>query len=51
MKEFLWSTGFEMNTRWRFFYYLPTTIRLGAYRGLSAGGESFYFTLGLEASL
>lgn len=51
MKEFLWSTGIEVNTRWRFFYYLPTTIRLGAYRGLSSGGESFYFTLGLEASL
>lgn len=51
MKEFLWSTGFELNTRWKLFYYLPTTIRLGAYRGLSVGGEPFYFTLGLEASL
>ncbi|NBV50002.1 hypothetical protein EBR78_02135 [bacterium] len=51
MKEFLWSTGFEIKSQWRFFYYLPTEVRLGFYRGLSRGGEPFYFTLGVEAAL
>ncbi|MFM8269495.1 MAG: hypothetical protein ACKN9V_04835 [Pseudomonadota bacterium] len=51
MKSFLWSTGFELKTNWKFFYYLPTQLRFGAYHGLSEGGEPFYFTLGLEASL
>jgi len=51
LKDFLWSTGFELKTQWKFSYYLPTQIRFGAYRGLSSGGEPFYFTIGLEASL
>ena len=51
MKEFLWSTGFEIKSQWRFFYYLPTLVRVGAYRGLSRGGEPYYFSLGLESNL
>ena len=51
MKEFFWSTGIELKSRWKLFYYLPTQIRLGAYRGLNPGGEDFYFTTGIEASL
>lgn len=51
MKEFLWSSGLEVKSQWKFFYYLPTQVRLGAYRGLSRGGEPYYFTLGLESNL
>lgn len=51
LKEFFWSAGVELKSQWRLFYYLPTQIRLGTYRGLSPGGEAFYFTLGVEASL
>jgi hypothetical protein len=51
LKQFLWSTGVELKSQWKFFYYLPTQIRLGAYRGLSSGGEDFYFTTAVEASL
>ena len=51
LKDFLWSTGFELKSQWKFFYYLPTQLRFGVYRGLSLGGEPFYFTIGAEASL
>lgn len=51
LKQFLWSTGVELKSQWKLFYYLPTQIRLGAYRGLSSGGEDFYFTTAVEASL
>ena len=51
LKEFLWSAGVELKTQWRFFYYLPTEVRLGFYRGLSREGEPFYFSLGVQASL
>ncbi|MFM8316431.1 MAG: hypothetical protein ACKOA8_19295, partial [Deltaproteobacteria bacterium] len=50
-KKFYTSFGVELKSQWKFIYYLPTEIRLGAYHGLGPLGENLYFTLGVEAGL
>ena len=50
-KTFYTSCGVELKTNWKFFYYLPSQIRIGAYHGFGPFGEKLYFTAGVEAGL
>ena len=51
LKKFYTSFGVELKSDWKFGYYLPTQIRMGAYHGLGPFGENLYLTLGVEAGL
>lgn len=48
-KVFNTSVGAELKSRWVFFFYLPTLIRVGGYHGFGLFGETIYATLGIEA--
>ena len=51
MKVFYTSCGLELKSDWKFGYYLPTQIRLGAYHGFGKYGEDLYLTFAVEAGL
>jgi hypothetical protein len=46
-----YSAGLELKSDWRLFYYLPTSIRVGAYHGFGPYGQDIYFNMGIEAGI
>lgn len=50
-KTFYYSAGVELKSDWKFFYYLPTQLRIGAYHGFGPYGENIQIACGVEASL
>ncbi len=51
MTNVFWSTGIELKSYWKLFYYIPSTIRVGIYHGFGTFGEPLYITTAFEASL
>jgi hypothetical protein len=50
-KYYFASTGAELKSYWKTFFYFPTTVRVGGYHGFGQFGEAFYATMALEASI
>lgn len=50
-KYYFASSGAELKSYWKTFFYFPTTVRIGGYHGFGQFGESFYATMALEASI
>jgi hypothetical protein len=53
LSEWYTSAGVELRSDWKFFYYLPSQIRVGAYHGFGnlPDAKNIYVTVGLEAGL
>jgi hypothetical protein len=56
-KVFYGSVGVELKSDWKWFYYLPASVRVGFYRGLGSNqfwgiqGEPLYVTFAIEGGL
>jgi hypothetical protein len=50
-RYFYASTGAEIKSYWKTFFYFPTVVRVGGYHGFGPFGESFYATMAIEATI
>lgn len=50
-RNFYYSTGIELKSYWKTFFYFPTVIRVGGYHGFGPFGEAVYTTMAIEASI
>jgi hypothetical protein len=55
LAKWYWSAGAEIKTQWKFFYYLPTELRVGVYHAFTPlvdnSQPNLTFVLGMEAGL
>ncbi len=51
LNQFFYSTGVELKSDWKAFFYVPMQFRIGAYHGFGSVGEQLYINFGVLASL